>query len=187
MVFGLVSAGVNAWAREKQGYERPPPRLAISSRSRAARSYSSAATASASCSASVLPTRYSCRNDSFMALELADQFVLVELFLGAELGEHFPHLLQSPIDGFDGRLRAGFLELQHGGRLDAVEEHERTVLLVGERPLRVGRMGRHEVHQRQGVIGVGHRPGELPQRQAANPPVIELQELAVDLHALRLR
>ena len=80
---------------------------------------------------------------------------------------------------------SGFLQLQHGGRLDAVEEHEGTVLLVGERPLRVGRMGRHEVHQRQGVIGVGHRPGELPQRQAANPPVIELQELAVDLHALR--
>jgi hypothetical protein len=42
-----------------------PPRLAISSRSRAARSYSSPATASASCSARVLPTRYSSRSDSF--------------------------------------------------------------------------------------------------------------------------
>ena len=79
---------------------------------------------------------------------------------------------------------AGFLQCQHGRRLDAVEEHERAVLLVGERPLRVGRMRRHEVDQRQGVIGVGHRAGELPQRQAANPPVIELQELAVDLDAL---
>ncbi len=48
-------------------YTAPPRRLAISSRSRAARSYCSVATASASCSASVLPTRYSSRSDSFMA------------------------------------------------------------------------------------------------------------------------
>ena len=45
-------------------------------------------------------------------------------------------------------------------------------------------MGRHEIGQRQRVVAVGHRPGELPQRQAANPPVIILHELAVDLHAV---
>ena len=43
----------------------------------------------------------------------------------------------------------------------------------------------HEIHQGQNVIGVGQRPGELPQRQTTYPPMIELQELAVDLHALR--
>ena len=45
-------------------------------------------------------------------------------------------------------------------------------------------MGGHEIHQRQRVVGVGHRPVELPQGQAADAPVIVLHELAVDLETL---
>ena len=42
----------------------------------------------------------------------------------------------------------------------------------------------HEVHQRHRVLGVGHRAAEFPQGEAANPPVIELHELPIDLDAL---
>ena len=48
-------------------------------------------------------------------------------------------------------------------------------------------MGGDKIHQGQRVIGVGHGAVELPQRQAADPPVIILHELAVDLKALLLR
>ena len=45
-------------------------------------------------------------------------------------------------------------------------------------------MRRHEIHQFQRVVRVGHGPLELPQRQAADSPVIILNELAVDLKTL---
>ena len=61
---------------------------------------------------------------------------------------------------------------------------KRPILLVGKDPLLVGRPVGDEIHQGQGVIGVGHGLAELAQRQAANPPVIKLQKFAVDFHVV---
>ncbi len=68
-----------------------------------------------------------------------------------------------------------------------MEVDERPIALVRGRPVFIGRMGRDKIHQGQRVIGVGHGAVELPQRQAADPPVIILHEFAVDLEALLVR
>ncbi len=88
------------------------------------------------------------------------------------------------IDRLDGRFRVRLLELEQGGRLDAVEEHEGPVLFVRNGPLLAWRMVGHKIHQRQRIVGIGDGPGELPQRQAANAPMVELEEFAIDFHAL---
>ena len=51
-------------------------------------------------------------------------------------------------------------------------------------PILARRMRRDEIHQFQRVVCVGHCGVELPQGQAANPPVVVLHEFAVDLETL---
>ncbi len=41
-----------------------------------------------------------------------------------------------------------------------------------------------EIHERQAMVGIAHRPAELTKRQPAHPAVIELDELTVGLGAL---
>ena len=68
-----------------------------------------------------------------------------------------------------------------------MKEHERPVLLVRQRPFLVGRVLADEIHKRQAVIGIAGGLPIRPQRQPAEPPLIELGEFPVGLDALFLR
>ena len=116
--------------------------------------------------------------------QLPHEFVLVELLLGLHGRKHVVHALQSAIDFLDSPLRPGRLEGLECGRLGAVEEDERPILLVREAPLRIGRVLGGEIHQRQGMVRIANGPAELLKCQPADPSMIELQKLAIYLEAL---
>ena len=109
------------------------------------------------------------------------------MFGGVIAGEQITELSQSSVDLADRRLRPRLLERGEGSGLHPMEEHERPILLMRERPLLVRRMFPHEVHEGQAVIGVLGGPMVFPQRQPAEPTVVELHELPIRFSALLLR
>ena len=66
-----------------------------------------------------------------------------------------------------------------GGGLGAVEQDERAVLFVGQKPLVVRRASFDKVEQGQVVVGILHGLVEATQRQPADAALIELQKFAV--------
>src|SRR5690606_40205811 len=48
------------------------------------------------------------------------------------------------------------------------------------------RSKRAEIHQGQGMVRIGHCPGEIGHRQPRDPAMVELHEFAIDLHAPHL-
>ena len=113
-----------------------------------------------------------------------DEFVLGVLVGSVIPGEQVPESIEASVDLVD--RQCGPLLLEGGQRpgLDAVEEHERTILLMRKGPFVVGRMFLHEIHEREAVVGIASGATVFPQREPADAPVVVLHEFPVGLDAL---
>ena len=130
---------------------------------------------------------YSWRSDCFISTELGHQFVAVELLPVVVDDERIADPLQAAIDLLDRSLGTCLLQLGHRGGLGAMEKDERPVLFVGKRSTAGSGECCAEKSIKASVWSASRTARrELPQRQPADPAVIELEEFAIHLHALLL-
>lgn len=94
--------------------------------------------------------------------------------------------MEAVIDGLHSRFGTVAVQVAQGGRLRAMEQDERPVLFMGQRPFVIRRILGAKVHQPQRMIGILHGPLELPQGEPADAAMIKLHELPVDLDTLLL-
>ena len=96
-----------------------------------------------------------------------------------------------PVDpvaqGVDGLLGPAAFQGQDGGGLGAMEQHEPAELLVRGDVILLVAVAADEVHQGEGVVGILDGLVVAAQGQPGDAPVVELDEFAVGLGALRCR
>src|SRR5438132_12789000 len=90
------------------------------------------------------------------------------------------------MNGGQGGLRVVALDGQGSSGMRPLKDYEAAILLMSLRVFLAGGMIADKIHERQRVVGIGHGPGEVPQGQPADAPVIILNELAIGLLALFL-
>ena len=109
------------------------------------------------------------------------QLIGLEGVLHFEFIEELAEPVEPAVDLRNGGFRTILFECRECRCLRAVEQHERTILLVCQNPVLIVTVFAAEIHQSERMVGIFHGTLVFVQSQPADAPVIILNELPVDL------